>query len=103
MADRETSTKPEGIVSRPPEIPDNDWKISLYDPGDDMDGTRAYLAPCGLFGRTRYRLNLMEQGRDPLDLTDYQEFNPNCWKFSGLCIGGLCMCHLTLSLLVFEL
>ncbi|KAK3948581.1 hypothetical protein QBC32DRAFT_408518 [Pseudoneurospora amorphoporcata] len=89
MACRETSIKPENTSSRLPEIPDNDWKISLYDPGDDMDGVRAYLLPCDLFGRTRYRLNLMGQGHDPLDLTDYQEFNPTCWKFFGLCIGGL--------------
>ncbi|CCC13904.1 hypothetical protein SMACR_07974 [Sordaria macrospora] len=88
MADREPSTK-ENTLSRPLEIPDNDWKISLYDPGDDMDGTRAYLLPCDMFGRTRYRLNLMEQGHDPLDLADYEECNPTCWKFFGLCTGGL--------------
>ncbi|KAJ4411243.1 porphobilinogen deaminase [Neurospora sp. IMI 360204] len=88
MADREMSTKTESTSSRLPEIPENDWKISLYDAGDDMDCPRACFLPCDMFGRTRYRLNLIRQGHDPLELTDYKDFNPTCWKFFGLCTGG---------------
>ncbi|EDO64947.2 hypothetical protein NCU10291 [Neurospora crassa OR74A] len=91
MEDREMSTKPESISSRPPEIPDNDWKISLYDPGDNDDCPRACFLPCDMFAHTRYRLDLIKQGRDPLDLTDYKDFNPTCWKFFGLCTGGFCI------------
>ncbi|KAK3498741.1 porphobilinogen deaminase, dipyromethane cofactor binding domain-containing protein [Neurospora hispaniola] len=91
MENREMSTKTESTSSRPPEIPENDWKISLYDPGDNDDCPRACFLPCDMFAHTRYRLDLIKQGRDPLDLTDYKDFNPTCWKFFGLCTGGFCI------------
>lgn len=92
------STKTESTSSRPPEIPENDWKISLYDPGDNDDCPRACFLPCDMFAHTRYRLDLIKQGRDPLDLTDYKDFNPTCWKFFGLCTGGVCTSHTYSSL-----
>ncbi|KAK4451927.1 PLAC8 family-domain-containing protein [Podospora aff. communis PSN243] len=67
-----------------------DWTTHLCYPGDEnADCPRSCFIGCDQFGRTRHRLVRLDQGQDPLDLSNYKGFNSSCWTYFSLCIGSL--------------
>ncbi|KAM7186107.1 hypothetical protein V8F33_012019 [Rhypophila sp. PSN 637] len=67
---------------------DEDWRSPLCDSGHGCDCPRAYFLGCVQFGRTRYRLDRLDHGEDPLDMVEYTTCNMPCWKYCLLCFGS---------------
>ncbi|KAM7218934.1 hypothetical protein V8F06_005670 [Rhypophila decipiens] len=67
---------------------DEDWRSPLCDSGHGCDCPRAYFLGCVQFGRTRYRLDRLDHGEDPLDMVEYTTCNVPCWKNCLLCFSS---------------
>lgn len=65
------------------------WQVGLCSWGEDGDCPRSCCAPCVQFGQTRHRLEQIEHGKDPLDLTGHMACNIPCWNYFCLCISCL--------------
>ncbi|KAK4230381.1 hypothetical protein QBC38DRAFT_357175 [Podospora fimiseda] len=64
-----------------------DWKAGLCDPGEGGDCPRSCFIGCDQFGRNHYRLQRLQNNRNPADLSKYDGCNEKCWDYALLCIG----------------
>lgn len=44
-----------------------------------------FWLPCALYGNTQYRLKQIDQGDDPMDLSEHKHNNGPCWMLQMFC------------------